>query len=38
MPFYPVWSMTYIILGALVIYALTGHGGRGPTVWDAEPD
>ncbi len=28
MPFYPVWSLTYILLGSLVIYALTIYGGR----------
>ena len=28
MPYYPVWSMTYILLGVLVIYALAAHGGR----------
>jgi hypothetical protein len=28
MPFYPVWSLTYVLLGALVIYALAAHGGR----------
>jgi hypothetical protein len=28
MPYYPIWSMTYIALGALVIYALAQYGGR----------
>src|SRR3954465_9831043 len=28
MPYYPIWSMTYIFLGALVVYALVAHGGR----------
>lgn len=28
MPFYPVWSLAYIGLGVLVIYALVAHGGR----------
>lgn len=26
-PFYPVWSLTYILLGVLVIYALAAYGG-----------
>ena len=28
MPFYPVWSLTYILVGVLVIYGLAAHGGR----------
>ncbi len=28
MPYYPFWSITYVFLGALVIYALAAHGGR----------
>jgi hypothetical protein len=28
MPYYPVWSLTYVVLGALVIYALAVHGGQ----------
>ncbi|MGE5285626.1 MAG: hypothetical protein ACM3ML_00160 [Micromonosporaceae bacterium] len=28
MPYYPVWSLTYVGIGALVVYALTAHGGR----------
>ena len=27
MPYYPVWSLTYIGLGCAVIYALVAHGG-----------
>jgi hypothetical protein len=27
MPYYPIWSLTYVALGALVIYALAAHGG-----------
>src|SRR3954451_15642306 len=27
MPYYPVWSLTYIALGIGVIYALVAHGG-----------
>lgn len=26
MPYYPVWSLTYIALGILVVYALVAHG------------
>jgi hypothetical protein len=28
MPYYPVWSLTYVIVAALVIYALAMYGGR----------
>jgi hypothetical protein len=28
MPYYPIWSLTYIGIGVLVIYALFAHGGR----------
>jgi hypothetical protein len=28
MPYYPVWSLVYIGLGFLVIYALVAHGGK----------
>jgi hypothetical protein len=28
MPYYPVWSLTYVIVAALVIYALSAYGGR----------
>jgi hypothetical protein len=28
MPFYPVWSLAYVLLGVLVIYGLAAHGGR----------
>jgi len=28
MPYYPIWSLTYVALGALVVYALAAHGGR----------
>jgi len=31
MPFYPVWSLTYIFVGVLVIYGLAAHGGREVT-------
>lgn len=28
MPYYPVWSLTYIAIGGLVVYALVAYGGR----------
>ena len=28
MPYYPVWSLTYIVCGVLVIFALTMYGDR----------
>ncbi len=28
MPYYPIWSLTYIGIGVLVVYALAAHGGR----------
>jgi hypothetical protein len=28
MPFYPVWSITYVLLGVLVVYGLAAYGGR----------
>jgi hypothetical protein len=31
MPYFPVWSITYVILGGLVIYALAAYGGPTPT-------
>ena len=31
MPFYPVWSLTYILVGVLVIYGLAAYGGREVT-------
>ena len=31
MPYYPVWSLTYIAIGALVIYALVVYGGNAET-------
>jgi len=27
LPYYPVWSIAYIAVGALVVYALVTHGG-----------
>ncbi len=31
MPYYPVWSLTYIVVGVFVIYALAIHGEREVT-------
>jgi len=31
MPYYPVWSIGYIILGLLVVYALAVYGGEPAT-------
>jgi hypothetical protein len=28
MPYYPIWSLTYIGIGILVIYAMAVYGGR----------
>ncbi|HEY2330428.1 MAG TPA: hypothetical protein VGH94_00785 [Acidimicrobiales bacterium] len=28
MPYYPVWSLVYVFIGVLVIYALAAYGGR----------
>jgi hypothetical protein len=28
MPFYPVWSLAYVMIGFLVVYGLAAHGGR----------
>ena len=30
MPYYPVWSLMYIIAGFLVVYGLAVYGGRVP--------
>jgi hypothetical protein len=32
MPFYPVWSLTYIAIGVLVVYGLTMYGGKDAIV------
>jgi len=31
MSYYPIWSLTYIAIGALVIYALAAYGGKAET-------
>ena len=28
MPYYPVWSLTYIAIGAMVVYGLIAYGGK----------
>jgi len=30
MPYYPVWSLVYVGIGFLVVYALVAHGERAP--------
>jgi len=30
LPFYPVWSLVYILLGVVVVYAMAVYGGRLP--------
>ena len=32
MPFYPIWSLTYIAIGVLVIYALAAYRGKAEAV------
>lgn len=32
MPYYPIWSLTYVGIAVLVIYALAVHGGREPSM------
>jgi len=29
-PYYPVWSLVYILIGLFVVYGLVVHGGRNP--------
>ena len=31
MPYYPIWSLTYVGIAVLVFYALAAHGGREST-------
>ncbi len=31
MPYYPIWSLTYIAVGVLVIFGLVTYGGGGQT-------
>jgi len=32
MPYYPVWSLTYVGIAVLTFYALARHGGRDQTI------
>jgi hypothetical protein len=32
MPYYPIWSLTYIALRALVIYTIAVYGGNAEAV------
>ena len=32
MPYYPVWSLMYVLIGVFVVYGLAVHGGRNPRV------
>jgi hypothetical protein len=32
MPYYPIWSLTYIAIGGLAIYALVAYGDKSDTV------
>ena len=28
MPYYPVWSLVYVMIGMFVVYGLAAYGGR----------
>ena len=30
MPYYPIWSLTYVGVAVLALYVLAAHGGRAP--------
>ena len=30
MPYYPIWSLTYVAVAVLALYALTRYGSRDP--------
>jgi len=32
MPYYPIWALTYVAIGVLVVYALAAYGGRDQEV------
>jgi hypothetical protein len=32
MPYYPIWSLTYVAIGIFVVYALAAYGGRDQAV------
>jgi hypothetical protein len=36
MPYYPIWSLTYIALGVVVIYALAAYGAPAETTLSPE--
>jgi hypothetical protein len=36
MPFYPVWSFVYVVLGVMVVDALAAHGQKEPEGWVTE--
>jgi hypothetical protein len=36
MPYYPVWSLTYVALGVLVVDALAAHGGEGSQITQSD--
>ncbi|HTT88875.1 MAG TPA: hypothetical protein VMF65_04915 [Acidimicrobiales bacterium] len=36
MPYYPVWSFVYVVLGVMVVYALAAHGQKEPEGWVTE--
>jgi hypothetical protein len=38
MPYYPVWSLVYIVLAGFVIYALAAYGGQKETPRTPQPD
>jgi hypothetical protein len=31
MPYYPIWSFMYIMIGIFVVYGLAAYGGRAPS-------
>lgn len=35
MPYYPIWSLTYVVIGIFVIYALVAHGAKTTADRDA---
>ena len=36
MPYYPIWSLTYIALGIVVVFSLVAYGGRVDTTLSPE--
>jgi hypothetical protein len=37
MPYYPIWSLIYLLISVMVIYALTVYGGRETSVGGRGP-